>query len=364
MHIVITMAGAGTRFEKAGIKVPKPLIEVLGKTLIEYSVGSFDVPHKFIFVTRDFKDPEDNKKLSELLKKLKPESVEVRLKSLTSGAAESALFAAEYIDSEEPLIIYNCDQFICWNPKDFLQFIEENNPDAALVLYNSADKKNSFAEIIEGKITRVVEKQRISNHALVGLHYWAHGKYFVESARELLRHFRSNGAPECYISETFNYLTCKKILPYHITDNIYVPLGTPEDVARYVGKAKEYRSDKPKTLFVDLDGTILKHHHTISDVYAKPPEVLPGVLEKFNTWDSSGHRIILVTARKESTRKITAQQLQQLGIAYDQLVMGVGSGQRVLINDKLSDLDPDRAIGINIVTDKGLASVRWDDYNL
>lgn len=79
MNIVIVMAGAGTRFENAGVKGPKPLIEVLGKSLIEYSVESFDVPGRFVFVTRDFKDADDNQRLSALLKKLRPESVEVRL---------------------------------------------------------------------------------------------------------------------------------------------------------------------------------------------------------------------------------------------------------------------------------------------
>ena len=364
MNIIIAMAGAGSRFKNAGFKDPKPLIEVLGKTLIEYSIKSFDVPGRFVFITRDFDDPEDNNKLSQLLKDLRPESVEVRLKTLTSGAAESALAAEQYIDNDDPLVIYNCDQIINWDPEAFVGFVEEQKPDAALVLYNSQDKKNSFAEVIEGKITRVVEKQIISNHALIGFHYWARGKDFVKSARELLNHFRSGGSPECYISETFNYLDYKNILPYHVANNIYVPLGTPEDVSRYVGKVKEYHTDKPKTLFVDLDGTILKHQHTISDVYANPPELLPGVTEKLNTWDSSGHRIILVTARKESTREATTRQLQQFGIAYDQLVMGVSSGQRVLINDKLSELDPDRAVGINVVTDEGLTSIKWEDYSL
>lgn len=283
---------------------------------------------------------------------------------MTSGATESALFAAQYIDSDEPLVIYNCDQFIGWNPEEFLCFLEENKPGAALVLYKSKDPKNSFAEIIDGRVTRVVEKQAITNHALVGFHYWARGKDFVKSAKELMGRFRSSGTPECYISETFNYLGGQDIFPYYIADNIYVSLGTPEDVSRYVGRIKEYRTDKPKTLFVDLDGTILKHQHTISDVYARPPELLPGVLEKFNSWDSSGYRIILVTARKESARAVTAQHLQQLGIAYDQLIMNVSSGPRVLINDKLNEVDPDRAISINVITDEGFSSVKWDQYSL
>jgi NDP-sugar pyrophosphorylase family protein len=364
MNIVIAMAGAGTRFNKVGIKTPKPLIEVLGKTLIEYSIESFNVSGKFIFITRDFPDPRDNERLSKLLKQLRPESVEVRLKTVTSGATESVLFAKNLINNDDPLVIYNCDQWINWNVEDFLEFVNNKKPDAALVLYNSRDSKNSFANIDQGKITQVVEKKAISDHALIGLHYWARGKDFVASAEELLENFRSNGKPECYISETFNYLETDNILPYHIADHVYVPLGTPEDVAKYVGKVKEYHSDKPKTIFIDIDGTILKHNHTISDVYAKPPELLHGVLEKFNSWDSQGHRIIIVTARKESTRAITEQQLSQLGLAYDQLVMGVTSGQRILINDKLSYNDLDRAVSINVITDQGFGSINWNDYEL
>lgn len=364
MNIVIAMAGAGTRFQKVGIKEPKPLIDVLGKTLIEYSVQSFDVPGRFIFITRDFDDPEDNQRLSSLLKELRPESVEIKLKTLTSGATESVLFAKELIDNDEPLVIYNCDQWINWNVDDFLSFIDTKKPDAALVLYNSRDPKNSFAQIDNGKITKVVEKLAISDHALIGLHYWAHGKDFVKTAKQLIENFRSHGKPECYISETFNYLHSKKILPYHIADHVYVPLGTPEDVARYVGKVKEYHTDKPKTLFIDIDGTILKHNHTISEVYANAPTILPGVLEKFNSWDSQGHRIIIVTARKESARAVTERQLAQLGLAYDQLIMGVTSGQRVVINDKLAHNDPDRARGINVITDQGFSSINWGDYDL
>lgn len=365
MNIVIAMAGAGTRFQKVGIKQPKPLIEVLGKTLIEYSIQSFNVQGKFIFITREFEIPEDNQKLSNIFKTLRPESVEIKLKKLTSGATESVLFAKEIINSDEPLVIYNCDQFINWDANDFLNFINNKKPDAALVLYNSKDAKNSFANIVDGKITKVVEKQAISNHALIGLHYWARGRDFVKSAESLIENFRSNGTPECYISETFNYLDHDKtILPYHIADHVYVPLGTPEDVSKYIGKVKEYNIDKPKTLFIDLDGTILKHNHTISDVYFKPCNVLEGVLEKFNSWDSQGHKIILVTARKESTRALTEQQLQSLGIAYDQLIMGVTSGQRFIINDKLNHNDPDRALALNLITDQGFINTNWEDYGL
>ena len=364
MNIVIPMAGLGSRFAKVGVNEPKPLIKVLGKTLIEHSINSFNVEGRFIFITREFENSAYNDELSALLKQLRPESVEIRIKTVTSGATESVLLASEYINNNDPLVIYNCDQLINWDAESFMEWIDAKDPDGAIVLYNSVDPKNSFAEITNDRITKLVEKRAISNHALIGFHYWKHGSDFVNSAKDLMDKFRVNGAPECYVSETYNYLNNAKILPYHVADHIYVPLGTPEDVSRYIGKVKEFKTAKPKTLFIDVDGTILKHQHTISDVYAQEAAVLPGVVSKINEWDSQGHRIILVTARKESTREITEQQLRKFGIAWDQLVMGVGGGTRVLINDKLTKNDADRAIGVNVVTDQGFGSISWEDYDL
>ena len=365
MNIVIPMAGLGSRFAKVGIQEPKPLIKVLGKTLIEHSIDSFNVEGRFIFITREFDNTAYNDELSALLKQLRPESIEIRIKNVTSGATESVLLASEYINNDDPLVIYNCDQLINWNADDFVQWLEQKDPDGALVLYNSTDPKNSFAEVTDGLITKLVEKQAISNHALIGFHYWKHGSDFVASSHKLMENFRITGQPECYVSETYNYLNAgSTILPYHIADHVYVPLGTPEDVSRYVGKVKEFKTAKPKTLFIDIDGTILKHQHTISEVYAKEAEILPKVVDKINEWDSQGHKIIIVTARKESTREITEQQLREFGIAWDQLVMGVGGGTRVLINDKLDKNDLDRAIGVNVITNGGFGSTSWEDYDL
>ena len=38
MNILIPMAGSGIRFENAGFKKPKPLIDVDGKPMIQYVV--------------------------------------------------------------------------------------------------------------------------------------------------------------------------------------------------------------------------------------------------------------------------------------------------------------------------------------
>lgn len=366
MKIVIPMAGAGSRFAKVGYNLPKPLIEVNGKTLLEHSIDSFNVPGEFIFITRDMNNPEWNQKISEICKRHRPESVEIRLPNLTNGASETCLAAQELINNDQPLVIYNCDQIFQWNPHEFLEFVARKKPDGAVVLYNNTDPKNSFAEITNDRITRLVEKQAVSNHALVGFHYWAQGSDFVTSAKQLVEKFHVSGRPECYVSETYNYLLeqGKTILPYHISNNKFIPLGTPEDVNKYLGKIKEFYTLKPKTIFCDLDGTVFAHAHMISDVLTENAQLLPGVLDKFNSWDSQGHKIVLVTARKESTRKFTEDALTRLGIAYDHLIMGVTSGARVLINDKLNEDDADRALAVNVITDRGMTNIDWETLGL
>ena len=42
MNVLIPMAGAGSRFEKAGYTFPKPLIEVNGKPMIQIVVENLN----------------------------------------------------------------------------------------------------------------------------------------------------------------------------------------------------------------------------------------------------------------------------------------------------------------------------------
>lgn len=130
------------------------------------------------------------------------------------------------------------------------------------------------------------------------------------------------------------------------------------------GKQAEFYTKKPSTIIIDIDGTTVKHAHVFSDLMWGEPELNPGVRDKLNEWDSLGHTIILMTARKESARAMTERQLEDLGVMWDHLIMGVTSGKRVLINDKLKPEDPDRAIGVNVITDSGFNDTDWEEIGL
>ena len=62
------------------------------------------------------------------------------------------------------------------------------------------------------------------------------------------------------------------------------------------------------------------------------------------------------TGRKESLRKQTERQLSEVGIFYDQLVMGVGGGQRYLINDIKPDGE-NTAFSFNLIRNKGISDL-------
>ena len=114
----------------------------------------------------------------------------------------------------------------------------------------------------------------------------------------------------------------------------------------------------PKTIFCDLDGTLVKHSNPI-DVQNPDLEleVLPGVYKRLREWDTKGYHIVITTGRKVSAREATVKQLQKAGIIYDQLIMGFGGGDRVLINDRKPNSDRNTAMVINLDRNIGISDL-------
>jgi hydroxymethylpyrimidine pyrophosphatase-like HAD family hydrolase len=114
---------------------------------------------------------------------------------------------------------------------------------------------------------------------------------------------------------------------------------------------------RPKTIICDIDGTLVVH--------GSPSEVatisykmvlLPGTLAKLEEWEVKGYKIILLTGRKESMRKVTETQLREVGIFYDQLIMGVGGGVRYLINDYKPD-GSSSSFSVNVERNVGVKDI-------
>jgi hypothetical protein len=82
-----------------------------------------------------------------------------------------------------------------------------------------------------------------------------------------------------------------------------------------------------------------------------------------NNHHDNGSVVVITTARPESYRLFTKQELDTIGVRYSQLIMEMGRGTRVILND----VDPEnpelpRAIGINLERDGGLKDIEIPSY--
>lgn len=235
INIVIPMAGAGSRFAKAGYKKPKPFIDVLGKPMICHVLDNLDMPYaKFILLAR--KEHYDNE--PETIQWIKNNyNVEfVLIDKLTEGAACTVLHAHRLINNDVPLLIANSDQIVDMNITDYINDSNARNLDGSVLCFQDDDTKWSYAKIDDnGYIVEIKEKVVISEHATVGIYYFAKGKIFVENAIDMfVRNERVNN--EFYVAPVYNYAIDKggKFGIYSIDVNQMHGTGTPEDLDKYI----------------------------------------------------------------------------------------------------------------------------------
>ena len=119
---------------------------------------------------------------------------------------------------------------------------------------------------------------------------------------------------------------------------------------------KQEMPAKRKTILMDIDGTIFYHKDNLYHMVKDVPVLLDGTIERLLEWRAKEYYIVLTTARPEGCRSATEEQLKNAGVFYDQLVMGLPAGPRVLIND----MKPDGTItaeGVNLVRNEGIYEV-------
>jgi NDP-sugar pyrophosphorylase family protein len=231
IRIVVPMGGEGKRFAERGYTFPKPLVEIVGKPMIEIVVHNL-VPtekHQFVFICRQ----EHLKKyaLEEVLQLVAPGSKVVSMQQPTAGALTSVLLATEHLENEDELVIANSDQYVDVSISAFLESARSGAWDGHIMTFPSTHPKWSYVRVEDGQVVAVAEKRPISRSATVGLYYFRHGQDFLWAAEQVLL---KNGtvAGEFYVAPVYNemILMGKRIGEYPISREQMHSLGTPEDV--------------------------------------------------------------------------------------------------------------------------------------
>jgi HAD superfamily hydrolase (TIGR01509 family) len=236
LNILIPMAGAGSRFEKAGYTFPKPLIEVKNKPMIQVVVENLNIDANYIYVVQ--KSHREKYNLDTLLNLLTPGCKIVEVEGITEGAACTALLAKEYINNDNPLFFANSDQFVEWDSNEFMYKMQETNADGGIVTFNATHPKWSFAKVNEhGLVTEVAEKNPISDIATVGYYYWKHGSDFVKYAEQMInKNIRVNN--EFYVCPVFNQAIDSGLQIRTFDTEGMWGLGTPEDLDYFLKNKK------------------------------------------------------------------------------------------------------------------------------
>lgn len=240
LHILMPMAGEGSRFLKEGWSTPKPLIELHDKVLFQRAIDSVcinDALMKYSFIVRQ--EHIIKYHIDEQIKKLLPQANVFSVLKTTRGAVETCLVAESAIDDNDAIVVMDCD--LEFRSKRYSQLIkqaislpEEKSFGGALVSFESSDPRYSYAKVDKNmKVIRTAEKEPISNHALCGAYFFASGKIFKRIAHQLLDD-GTHGKAEFYVSLLFNYLLAEGKDVYLANMEEYYSYGTPEELKRYL----------------------------------------------------------------------------------------------------------------------------------
>jgi len=241
MNIVIPMAGKGSRFATAGFEVPKPLIEIQGRPMIEWVVRSIrSDTAKYIYIVQEEHLKEYD--LETILRRITP-SNDLEIISIdytTDGQASSVLLAEPFIDNYSPMMSFNCDQVIDWSFDNFYAQIVGDHLDGGILTFKGSSPKWSYAELDAlGFVKRTAEKNPISDHATVGAYMWARGMDFVRFAKEMIAEdVRVNG--EFYSCPVYNWAIKRGGLFIIHDVNAMYGTGTPEELESFIEVLKHY----------------------------------------------------------------------------------------------------------------------------
>jgi len=250
MKIIIPMSGMSSRFSAAGYDIPKYLIDIDGKKVIEHIVNLYPKDSEFVFIINDKHQVETN--IVEILEKLVDKKTIVTIPRHKKGPVYSVAKFLYLLDDEEQVIVNYCDFSIDWDYDDFKQFVDTTECDGCVICYTGfhphmlGSDNYAFCHTDENnQILEVREKQpftddKMSEFASAGNYYFKKGSYVKRYFKQLMdEDINING--EYYVSLIYNLL-----IQDGLDNRVYeVPYmlqwGTPGDLDIYNSWSDYYR---------------------------------------------------------------------------------------------------------------------------
>lgn len=253
INILVLMAGHGKRFSNYGYTMPKPIIKVKGKTILEWTTESCPyISHNtggqnsgvnlcFAVLSEHLLHPHG---LKDYLHKVYGENITIiPFETVTRGNLETARLACNHIKNNEPLLVLDADNKYNHNNLDkFLDNVPKDLKTMSIFCFNSKTEtppnKWCNARVSNGFALELREKDDLWIHypCLIGIFYFTRVDQFKNYADFILQNgipVGPEGKKEFYISMVPKYHAAigQSVYVHNVTD--VVPLGTPEDVERF-----------------------------------------------------------------------------------------------------------------------------------
>ena len=192
MHIIIPMSGKGQRFVDAGYSVPKPLIVVDGKPMLQHVIDLTPGEHKFTFICNHTHLTTTN--MREQILSMVDNANIIEIPDHELGPVYTIMQAIDQIEDDEEIIINHCDFGTYWDYKDFLKHTRDRNADGVVVGYKGFHPHmlgtTKYASMRDDKqwMLEIQEKAYFTDDPMS--EYVSNGTYYFKSGGIVKKYFK------------------------------------------------------------------------------------------------------------------------------------------------------------------------------
>lgn len=229
MSVIVTMAGAGSRFQQAGYRVPKYMIEARGQTLFDWSIQSLQAFHEQHFVFACLQE-HDADWIRARAHRAGLRRVDIMPRAaLSLGQAQTAIDVIAAVDPHEPVWIYNIDTYIerGLHPNDL------QGHQGCLHVFESQSPAMSYVRFgVQDRVCEIAEKVVISSWATVGMYGFETAQLFAQLYQTSYGQPQAPQASEQYIAPIYQSLLRQggRVCAPRLASSAVHILGTPQEV--------------------------------------------------------------------------------------------------------------------------------------
>lgn len=245
MNVVIPMSGKGSRFLNVGYKLPKPLINVDEKSIIEHLLSKIPQEWNVLFIYNE--DHEPDFKISNFLKKIRPTCKLLSIPSNSLGPTWVVKQAIERVPDffkDENFLVSYCDYSFSWDPYRFESYVKKQAVDCCVISYSGFHPEYirptmyAYCNVENGKIVEIREKACFTEDRRK--EYASCGAYYFRTVDDMLRSFdKVNNTKSLQLNgEGYVSVACQVLVEEGLDVRVFeipyfLQFGTPDDLKDY-----------------------------------------------------------------------------------------------------------------------------------